>query len=233
MKRLAAYILIALAVIIVLASCSHRARIIPKSKLKKIYTEMLITDQWIGQEWTNTRIADTSLVYEPILEKYGYNAKDYRRSVAYYMNDPDRFARIFEEINKDFTAIADVIDNEEKAKHKADSIVSARLGRNFRRADIYPYRTDFQPYDSIAFSFDTIGIFHAKRIEPDTLYHGPEMLITAIPDKADSLMAADSLSKAGRNKKLLMKRARNHRIGVKDLEVAEPKVSKFGKSEKE
>ena len=42
-------------------------------------------------------IADTSLVYAPILERYGYNAADYRRSVDYYLNDPDTYADIMKE----------------------------------------------------------------------------------------------------------------------------------------
>ena len=58
---------------------------------------MLLTDQWIVNTPNIRLIADTSLVYAPILGRYGYDAEDYRKSVDHYMDDPERFARIFRE----------------------------------------------------------------------------------------------------------------------------------------
>ena len=53
-------------------SCrKDEAEVIPRSKMAEIYAEMLVTDQWITTTPGIRMIADTSLVYEPILEKYG------------------------------------------------------------------------------------------------------------------------------------------------------------------
>ena len=61
---------------------------------------MLVTDQWAQSTPSLRRIADTSLVYEPILEKYGYTSEDYQLSVDSYMDDPERFSRILRSTSK-------------------------------------------------------------------------------------------------------------------------------------
>ena len=73
---------------------------IDEGDMAKIYAEMLITDQWINTVPSLRVVADTSLVYEPILKKYGYTSADYRTSVEYYLNDPDDFADIMRETIK-------------------------------------------------------------------------------------------------------------------------------------
>lgn len=97
-KRLANILAVALSAVIFLASCGNdEAEVIPRDELAKIYAEMLLTDQWIINTPNVRLIADTSLVYAPIFERYGYDADDYRKSIGHYMDDPERFARIFRE----------------------------------------------------------------------------------------------------------------------------------------
>lgn len=99
MRHLFRYIIIALSLFIAffsLNSCKKDG-IIGKDEMAQIYAEMLVTDQWINTTPGVRMIADTSLVYAPILERYGYNAVDYRRSVDYYLNDPDTYADIMKE----------------------------------------------------------------------------------------------------------------------------------------
>ena len=79
---------------LLLFACSREAKVIPRGKMAQIYAEMLVTDQWINSTPSVKRMADTSLVYEPILEKYGYSSADYRKSVETYMDDPERYSRI-------------------------------------------------------------------------------------------------------------------------------------------
>ena len=96
MKKCHRHIVLLMVVILsVFSSCrKDEAEVIPRAKLSKIYAEMLVTDQWITTTPGIRMIADTSLVYEPILQKYGYDSDDYRKSVDHYMNDPERFSRI-------------------------------------------------------------------------------------------------------------------------------------------
>ena len=88
-------VLTALLAVTLFSSCNRdEEKVIPRSKLARIYAEMFLTDQWITNNPGMRQIADTSLVYEPILEKYGYTSADYRRTVDVYMDDPERFSRI-------------------------------------------------------------------------------------------------------------------------------------------
>lgn len=96
MMKKAKYIVVALAALLLLASCASKSehKIISKKDFAKIYAEMFICDQWINVNHRYTKIADTTLVYEPIFEKYGYTTDDYLASVDYYLYDPTRFNKI-------------------------------------------------------------------------------------------------------------------------------------------
>ena len=80
--------------LLLLASCSERARIIPQGKMAKIYAEMFVADQWVMVNPAVRKQADTSLFYEPIFRKYGYTFKDYNASVEHYLLDPDTYVKI-------------------------------------------------------------------------------------------------------------------------------------------
>ena len=93
---------------ILVPSCKREGpRVIPRSKLAKIYAEMFVTDQWIQSKPALRTIADTSLVYEPILERYGYDSEDYQYSIDRYMDDPERFSRILR-------STAEILDKEKE-----------------------------------------------------------------------------------------------------------------------
>ena len=185
MKRLA---LIFLVVLSLAMACSRKARVIPYAKMKAIYTEMLLLDQWIGRDWKETRVADTSLVYGPLLRKYGYNEEDYRKSVAHYMENPEAFSKMFEEIGKEFSAKAKDIEKEEKLKAQLDSVRNVIMSRPFPRAEIF-YDLAEKPYfGDLSFEQDSLGRYIAKRTERDTSYQGPMIII-----KEDLEQASDSV----------------------------------------
>lgn len=84
--------------VMLLVSCGERdGKVIPRGEFAEIYAQMLLMDQWISQTPGARHIADTSLVYEPILNEHGYTSSDYRKSVDVYMDDPERFSRILRE----------------------------------------------------------------------------------------------------------------------------------------
>ena len=56
-----------------MASCGNREHIISRGDMARIYADMYLMDQWIMEHSENRRAADTSLVYNPIFEKYGYD----------------------------------------------------------------------------------------------------------------------------------------------------------------
>mgnify|MGYP003296088184 CR=1 FL=1 len=111
---------VSVAAVVCLACSSDKASVIPRGKLARIYAEMLVTDQWILAEPDFRRVADTTLVYEPILQKYGYDTQDYIKSVGYYMNDPERFARIFR-------STVEIIDNQNLSDDQKQEAVAQMI----------------------------------------------------------------------------------------------------------
>ena len=204
MKKFLQHILILLAAVMILApSCKREGpRVIPRSKLAKIYAEMFVTDQWIQSRPGLRTIADTSLVYEPILEKYGYDSDDYQLSIDHYMDDPERFSRILR-------STAEILDKEIKALKKKQSEI--KLNEQIKK-EIAKFEIDrFQFYDELiskdglrgwSDSLDVVWdtVFNAYRFRriprTDTIYDGPWMIVKDTVKVADSLAVTDSLVQA-------------------------------------
>ena len=177
---------------------------IPRSKLAKIYAEMFVTDQWIQSKPGLRTIADTSLVYEPILEKYGYDSDDYQYSIDRYMDDPERFSRILR-------TTSEILDKEIKLLQKQQ--IELKLHEE-KQLEVAKFEiTMFQFYDELISSdglrgwsdsldvvWDTVfNAYRFRRIHrTDTIYEGPWMIVNdtlAVSDTipSDSLAVADSL----------------------------------------
>ncbi len=194
MKRIFQYIIFAVTLSMTffsLNSCKKEENIIDENDLAKIYAEMLITDQWINTVPNLRTVADTSLVYEPILKKYGYTSVEYRNSVEYYLNDPEEFADIMKETIK-------ILDKKltKLQKKKGDLTADKARDEAFRklvkeivlpRQILYlSYMTELGEYqpDSLSFEWDSLALCYAfHRVKPvvDT---------TAV---ADSLQVADTI----------------------------------------
>lgn len=86
---------IAIAGVLLLSACGPK--IIPERKLSEIYAEMFLADVWLSDNPRQRQVADTSLFYEAIFQKYGYTTADYDASVQKYLENPEKFSTIFEE----------------------------------------------------------------------------------------------------------------------------------------
>lgn len=82
--------------VLCLSSCGKGDKVIPRSTMAEIYTEMFISDYWIREHYNESKIADTTRFYEPIFNKYGYTTLDFIHSADHYLKDPRRFARIIQ-----------------------------------------------------------------------------------------------------------------------------------------
>lgn len=199
MKRSFRYVVAVSAVLVLfLSSCGRgRVRVIPRDELAEIYAEMMMTDQWILNTPNVRLIADTSLVYEPILEKYGYDSDDYRKSIDVYMDDPERFAKILK-------VTGEILEGRLKAlelkKEEMERLEMLRKEAEKFRPDLdfdemFPYFKD-EPYvhyhDSLAFEMDSITrIYRMSPVElADTVYDGVRMVIRSV--EPDTLAVMDS-----------------------------------------
>ena len=92
-----------------MAACQG-PRVIPKDTLTDIYTDMFIADQMVREENIPRPQMDTMLLYEAVFEKYGYDTDDYLNSVRFYLKDPERFAKVFENVAKRLQGEVDALD---------------------------------------------------------------------------------------------------------------------------
>jgi hypothetical protein len=180
---------LAAVLLLCLACSSDGVSVIPRSKLAKIYAEMLVMDQWAQSESHLRSVADTSLVYEPIFQKYGYDTEDYTRSVEYYMQDPERYSRILRQTIEILDARIEELNALKKAIRRQQEIDS--FVTDFDISDFYPYLSD-EPYvhyyDSLTVEADSFKVYRIVPIErEDTIFDRLVMII-----RVDSL-ALDSL----------------------------------------
>lgn len=185
---------VAVILLVLLVSCrKDETRVIPRGKLSQIYAEMLLTDQWITMTPGMRMIADTSLVYEPILEKYGYTSADYRKTVETYMDDPERYARILRSSSQILDERLRELKRELKKMEEAER--ETEYVSDFNAEEFFPYMFD-EPYvhyyDSLSFEPDSLlQIYRLISVErKDTIYDKLVMVIlsdTTVVEVADSL----------------------------------------------
>lgn len=190
------HILAVSALLLTLFSCSKKEeRVIPKDRLSEIYAEMFVMDQWLDDNRDLRRTADTSLVYAPVLEKYGYTYDDYLRSVDAYMKDPQRYAKILRSTSEILNARLSELKAEKKAmedaareKARRDSLLNT-VRINVDSLMNLMSRRD--PCDSLTVGWDSLGSLEWRFVQTsDTTYDGPAMVF-----RTDSLkMAGDSLT---------------------------------------
>lgn len=185
MIRLWKYIL-PLLMAAVFTSCSKsEVEVIPRDTMADIYMEMFMTDQWITSTPGMRMIADTSLVYEPILQKYGYDKMDYMHSVDFYMDDPERFARILREttdkLDKKIKHLHKLQKQHELKEEAAQKLKKFLADYTFE--EYFPYMGDeayVHYYDSLTFELDTLAVYRLVPVETaDTLYDRLEMVVPA------------------------------------------------------
>lgn len=225
MKKTLQHMSAVIMALVIFVSCGKKdeAEIIPRNQLAKIYAEMLVTDQWIMDTPGVRSIADTSLVYSPILEKYGYDADDYVRTVDKYMDDPERFSRIFrstgEILDRQLARLKkkQKEEQERKARDKEIEKLIKAVRSDVDFGEFFPYLGD-EPYvhyyDSLAIETDSLQmIYRLVSVErADTLYDRLRMIVPADSVKTDTLVTDDvpaPAAKVLKDPKQIMKEIRN------------------------
>lgn len=109
MKKLL-HIVLLLAVLAV--SCHKGPERIPRGDMEDIMYEVLMQDQYLKQHQELRKQADTSLVYEGVFEKYGYDTDDFLYSLAYYLEDPARMDKVMQKVEKRLNREGQVVGEE-------------------------------------------------------------------------------------------------------------------------
>ena len=189
-------------VLVTVAACQN-PRIIPKDTLTDIYEDMFLADQLVRERNLPQPQMDTLLVYEAVFNKYGYNTDDYLNSVRYYLKDPERFAKVFDEVNRRLEA---------KVKD-LDRLIEFRQRLDERRAETYPL------LDSILTPFSKEAVFVGlARVERDSSAYPAWFRLTAVQE--DTLMMPVDSVEARKERKARMD---SLRVDLPEKLTAEPK----------
>ena len=104
MKKISEYIALTVLICACLLPSCNRAKIIGARDMSEIYAEMFLADQWLNDNPSAKRTADTTRFYETIFLKYGYDFGDYDASVNYYLHRPEKYRKILERAQKKLRA---------------------------------------------------------------------------------------------------------------------------------
>ena len=173
MKRFLHIVLVLLA-----AVACQRTRIIPRDTLEDIYMDMFLADQVVREENIPHAQMDTTLLYEAVFRKYGYDTDDYLNSVRFYLKDPERFAKVFENVAKRLQGEVDALDK--IIKHQA--WLASKM------------EAEYPLVDSILAPFSKESVFVGlARVERDTSRYPAWFRLVAV--RQDTLMiSVDSLA---------------------------------------
>ena len=157
--------------------------------MAEIYAEMLMADQWIIENSRTRTQADTSLVYEPIFQSYGYDTEDYRASVAYYMKDPERYSRILRTTAEILDAKIVELKELKRIEDRRKAVVPYKIDR-FRLYYVRSVEGLWEYGDSVSVELDSlVPVLEMHMHETsDTLYEGLNMIV-----RTDSLAVKDSI----------------------------------------
>ena len=164
--------------------------------MAEIYAEMLMADQWIHDNSSMRTKADTSLVYEPIFERYGYNTEDYQASVAHYMNDPERYSRILRTTTEILEASLEELKELKKIEDRRKAIVPYKIDP-YRLYYIRSVERLWEFGDSVSVEMDTLAPVLEMHLHEtsDTLYDGLNIVLrtdtTAVVDTIPTKVSAD------------------------------------------
>ena len=174
--------------VLLLAVACRGPRVIPKDTMTDIYTDMFLADQMVRDADIPRAQMDTMLLYEAVFEKYGYDTEDYLYSLRFYLKDPERFGKVFENVAKRLEGEVEAL---KKIVELRDRIASKR-------------DADYPLVDSLLSPFSKESVFVGlARVERDTSRYPAWFRLVAVHEdtlmvSVDSLAALrgrDSLSK--------------------------------------
>lgn len=98
-------------------SCHRGPEVISRGEMEEIMHEVLLQDQYLKVNSVSKREMDTTLVYEGIFERYGYNTDDFLISLEYYLEDPARMEKLMEKVEERLKEEGKVVAEEVKAEN--------------------------------------------------------------------------------------------------------------------
>ncbi len=86
--------------LLLLVATSCTKNVIDSDDMPNILADIYMTDRYILNDQKNLFRVDTSFVYEPILNKYGYSTIDFVHTMDYYLPRPTKLKKFFTDAKK-------------------------------------------------------------------------------------------------------------------------------------
>lgn len=93
-----------LSAVALLSSCGSEEVIIPASDMMSIYEDLFYIDQCVDMAPEVRLSADSLVIYQPIIESYGYTCDQFLEAIAQYKRHPKQFTRLMEGVRDDLRA---------------------------------------------------------------------------------------------------------------------------------
>ena len=134
MKRL----LICVLVIAALFGCARRKEIDDRT-LALIFRDAYITNAYLGINYINL---DSILIYEPILESYGYTAEDFRYTIGNFSRRKSaQLGRVLKEAENQITGVATIYEKKVVVLDTVKNVAVRSFKRTIRRDSLIEYKT--------------------------------------------------------------------------------------------
>lgn len=116
MRRGVRHMVLLMASVLCLVSCHRPRGVVSRNDMTDILSDMIIADYWISiQSPEVRRQSDTTMFYKPIFDKYGCTLDEFLASVDYYLNEPERFAKMVKK------AKASIVSHRDKLQSQLDA----------------------------------------------------------------------------------------------------------------
>lgn len=116
MKHLTAFIVS----LLLFASCNQG--LIPRGKMSKIIADIYLSDKYLNSTMDMVSVADSTLLYEPIFNSYGYNTDDFLRTIAYYVERPAKLKSVYLKAQESLQNELDIINVQLIVERRLDSL---------------------------------------------------------------------------------------------------------------
>lgn len=157
-------------------------RVIPRDELTDIYYDMFLLDQQVREDPDLRKQADTTLVYEAVFNKYGYDTDDYLLTLNQYLKDPERFARVLEDVSKRFQDQVAGLDKEIERLDRLAGLLRVKQAPIDSILSIFGRDSVYVGLPRVVRDSSRYGaLFRLTEIRPDTL------MVPADSVKTDSL----------------------------------------------
>ncbi|HHV04665.1 MAG: DUF4296 domain-containing protein [Bacteroidales bacterium] len=173
-------VLTVLCLISLLPACSHQGKRIPADDFQLVLRDMFMTDVILEQEAQWDHLADSTMVYIPILEKHGYTADQFLATLDYYIGRPSRYKSLLTRLRNSMNAERTEY-NERMARIKEKKVLVERF--NHWLHDTVPSRHDFVLKQSLQrILAPDSSLIHPWRADTDSLYKERPLRVLPVID---------------------------------------------------